>query len=148
MADAGGGVGDPALVAVDAPVGLEVVDGLVEVVGGGVDRGVVAGAAEGDVGELAAAAGGEDVGSVVGGALGAVHGEGVAVVEVRGVEAFAVDADCSAVGGDGVDVGLVEAVMVSALAGDDPRRVGLGARATIWSPTAYQRPGATSMSSP
>ena len=76
------------MVAVDAPVGLEVVDGLVEVVGGGVDGGVVAGSAEGDVGEFSAAAGGEDVGLVVGGSLGAVDGEGVAVVEVVGVEAF------------------------------------------------------------
>ena len=62
----GGGMGDPALVVGDSPVILEVVDGLAEVVGGGVDCGVVSGAAHGDVAEFSAAAGGEDVGPVVG----------------------------------------------------------------------------------
>jgi hypothetical protein len=99
-----GGVGDPALVALRAPVGVEVVDGLFEVVSGRVDRGVVAGAAEGDVGEFAAAAGGEDVGAGVGGALGAVDGEGVALVEVVGVESFAGDVHVASVAGNRVEV--------------------------------------------
>ena len=81
------------------PVGVEVVDGLFEVVGGGVDAGLLAGPAEGDVGEFAAAAGGEDVGAVDGGALGSVDGERVAVVEVLGVEPVAGDAHRSSVAG-------------------------------------------------
>ena len=104
-----GGVGDPALVALRAPVGVEVVDGLFEAVGGGVHGGVVAGAAEGDVGEFAAAAGGEDVGAVDGGALGSVDGEGVAVVEVVGVEAVAGDVHVASVAGDRVEVVVVDA---------------------------------------
>ncbi len=66
----GGGVGDPALVAGDSPVALQVINCLVEVVGGEVDGGVVPGAAHGHVAEFSAAASGEDVGLVVGGALG------------------------------------------------------------------------------
>ena len=93
------GVGDPALLMRLAPVGVEVVDGLFEVVGGRVHGGVVAGAAEGDVGEFAAAAGGEDVGAVDGGALGSVDGERVAVVEVFGVESVAGDVHVSSVAG-------------------------------------------------
>ena len=65
----------------------------------------VAGSAEGDVGELSAAAGGEDVGAVVGGALGAVDGEGVAVVEVLGVDRLAGEDDRPALGGDGSERG-------------------------------------------
>lgn len=87
VADAGGRVGDPALLVLDAPVDAEVVDRLSEVLGGGVDGRVVAGAAEGDVGELSAAPGGEDVGALEGGALGSVDREGIAVVEVVAVDA-------------------------------------------------------------
>src|SRR5688572_16203191 len=72
-------VDDPLLLVLAAPVGAEVLDGLVEGVGRGVELGAVLGATAGDVGELSAAAVGEDVGALVGGALGAVDGEGVAV---------------------------------------------------------------------
>jgi len=85
----GGVVDDPALVAVVGPIEGEVLAELGEVVGDGVEGGAVAGPTEGDVGQLSAAAGGEDVGAVVGGALGSVDGEGVAVVEVRGVDRLA-----------------------------------------------------------
>src|SRR3954469_25626495 len=78
----GGGLGDPALVSVDGPVGLDVLDRLGRGVGDGVQGRALAGAAHGDVGEFASAAVGEHVGAVEGGALGAVHGGGVAVVEV------------------------------------------------------------------
>jgi hypothetical protein len=71
-----------------APVGLEVANGLVHVVCRGVDSRVLRGAAHG-VGQLSSAAGGEDVGAIVGGALGSVDGEGVAVVQVLGVDLFA-----------------------------------------------------------
>jgi hypothetical protein len=79
------------LVAIDAPIILEVVDRLVEVVSGGVDGRVVPGSAEGDVGELPAPSGGEDVGSVVGGALCSVDGQCVGVVEVGLIETVASD---------------------------------------------------------
>ncbi|MBW3614941.1 MAG: hypothetical protein KY439_06475 [Actinobacteria bacterium] len=74
----------PALAAVHAPLGGEIFDGLVGVVGGEVEVGGVAGPAHGDVGELSAAAVGEDVRSVDRGALRAVHGDGVRVVEAVG----------------------------------------------------------------
>ena len=92
MSGLGSGVGDPALVVGLVPVGAEVADGLFEVVSGGVDAGLLAGAAEGDVGEFSTTAGGEDVGAVDGCALSSVDGEGVAVVEVLGVEPGAGDA--------------------------------------------------------
>lgn len=79
------------------PGGVQVVDGLLEVVGGGVDGRAVAGPGEGDVGELATSAGSEDVGTVVGGALRAVDGDGVRVVEVGGVEHLADEDDLSVV---------------------------------------------------
>ena len=91
LAGGGGEVGveGPALPAVVAPVALEVLDGLVEVVGDAVDRGLVCGSGEGDVGEFSSAAVEVDVGSVDGGALGAVDGGGVGVVEVAVVELLA-----------------------------------------------------------
>jgi hypothetical protein len=104
----------------DAPVGVEVVDGLFEVVGGGVDAGLVAGSAEGDVGEFSSAAGGEDVGAVDGCALGSVDGEGVAVVEVVGVEAVAGDQHGASVAGACRDVRLVDGGDGESFAGDDP----------------------------
>jgi hypothetical protein len=85
-----GGVGDPALGLIVRPVDAEVVAGLIEVVGDGVEGGAGTGSAEGDVGQFPAAASGEDVGAVVGGALGAVDGEGVAVVQVIGVDPLTV----------------------------------------------------------
>jgi hypothetical protein len=101
--DPGGGVGDPALVVFDAPVGLEVVDGLGEIVGDGMDGGAVAGPAEGDVGELPTTTGGEVVRALVGGALGAVDGERVGIVEVPGVDRCACQGHFPAVAGVGVD---------------------------------------------
>ena len=116
----GASVGDPALVRLVTPVGSEVVDRLFEAVGSGVDVGLVAGAAERDVGELSAAAGGEDVGAVDGGALGSVDGEGVAVVEVVGVEAVAGDAHRASVAGARVEVAVVDGGDGESFAGDDP----------------------------
>lgn len=95
--DLRGSVGDPALVVRYSPVGIEVVDGLVEVVGGCVDRGAFACSGECYVGELTSAAGGEDVGPVVGCSLGAVNRDGVGVVEVLGVEGLAEEDDVAAV---------------------------------------------------
>ncbi len=74
------------MVALGGPVVGDLLDGLVEVVGDGVDGRAVAGAGEGDIGKLSAAAFGQDVGAVGGGALFAVDSEGVAVVEVLVVE--------------------------------------------------------------
>lgn len=59
------------------------------------EGGTGSGSAEGDVGEFSAPTGGEDVGALVGGALGAVDGEGVAVVQVLGVDRWAVEDDGS-----------------------------------------------------
>jgi hypothetical protein len=83
----------PPLAAVVTPVPLEVLDGLVEVVGDAVDGGGVAGSGEGDVGEFSAAAVGVDVGPVDGGSLGSVHGGGVGVIEVVLVELLASELD-------------------------------------------------------
>ena len=88
--------------AVVTPVALEVLDGLVDVVGDTVDRGLVCGSGEGDVGEFASAAVEVDVGSVDGGALGAVDGGGVGVIEMAVVELLAPqhDRDLGVVEGD------------------------------------------------
>ena len=121
----GGRVDDPALVVRLSPVGVEVVDGLVEVVGGGVDAGLLASPAEGDVGELAASAAGEDVGAIDGGALGSMNRERVAVVEVLGVEPVACDAHVSSVAGVCVQVVVIYSGDGESFAGDDPgARVG------------------------
>ena len=117
-----GGVDDPALVVGDAPVALEVVDGLAEVVGDGVDGGVVSGPAHGDVAEFSAAARGEDVGGVVGGALGSVHGEGVGVVEVMVVDHLPVQDDVSSFTGPDDEASVVRIDLGDGqlLAGHDP----------------------------
>ena len=139
----------------------EVVEGLVKVVGDGVDGGSVAGAGEGDVGEFSAAAFGEVVGAVAGGALGAVNREGVAVVEVFVVDLLTGEVDVTAVvGGEGE--GLVVVVDVgdgAALAGDEVALVvggegdnlvpdGVGAAAGGPPPSAgWSRSGWVSLSS-
>lgn len=100
--------------AVVAPLAVEVLDGLVEVVGDALDGGGVSGSGEGDVGEFSAAAVEVDVGPVHGGALGAVDGGGIGVVEVfvvelvspqhdRKVAVLEGDADRSGAGVDGGD---------------------------------------------
>lgn len=61
--DLGRGVGDPALMVLDSPVGLEVASRLGEVVSGGVDGGVVARPTEGYVSEFAPAPGGKHMGA-------------------------------------------------------------------------------------
>lgn len=133
----GRGVGDPALVSVVGPVDGEVVAGLVEVVGDGVEGRACAGAAEGDVGELSSAASGEDVGAVAGGALGAVDGERVAVVEVVGVDRCAVEDDGPSVGVVAWrrDPGTSTAVTVRRSLVTSPS-AGTGASSTRWSPVA------------
>lgn len=107
-----------------APVGLEVVECLGDVVGGGVDRGAVPSAAEGDAGQLAATTRGEDVGAVVGGALGAVDGEGVAVVALQMRAAEGVDAP-------GYD-GMSDAIRASPFVPEGP---------TVWESGVGQDPG-------
>jgi hypothetical protein len=96
----GGGAGDRLLVAVERPVVGDVLDGLGEIVGDSVDDAGAAGAGHGDVGEFAAAAFGEIVAAFGGGALFALHGEGVAVIEVFAVERRAPKGDPAADVGD------------------------------------------------
>src|SRR5690606_28554058 len=83
------GVEGPALPAVVAPVAVEVLDGLVEVVGDAVDGGGVAGSGQGAVGEFSAAAVEVDVGPVDGGALDPVDGGRIRVLETLRVELVA-----------------------------------------------------------
>jgi len=74
-------VENPALTSVCRPVGRELFDGLLQVIGDAVDVGPVARSAHGDVGEFTPTAVGDDMGSVDGGALGSVDGGGIRVVD-------------------------------------------------------------------
>jgi hypothetical protein len=116
----GGGVGDPALRIADAPVGLEDIDCLTEVVGRDVDGGLIAGSAQRYIGELSAATRSEDVSAVIGGALSPVDSEGVAVVEVLRVVALAGDHHGPAVGGADRERVLVGSEDGKGLTGNDP----------------------------
>ncbi len=119
-ADGRGNAGDPLLVTVERPVMRDVLEGLAEVVGDGVDDAGPAGAGHGDVGELAATALGQVVGAIRGGALLAVHGQGVAVVKVVRVEGFPLQHNATAVvGRHRQRLGpLVDGDDAAALAGD------------------------------
>ncbi len=79
----------PALAAVNAPLGDEILDGLLGVVSRDVHEAGIARAAHGDVGELPAAAVGEDVGPVDGRSLHAVDSHGVGVAEAVTTELLA-----------------------------------------------------------
>ena len=110
----------PGLIAVGGPVVGDRLDGLLGAVSDGVDSGSVAGSGHRDVGELPAAAFGQDVSAVGRRALLAVHGEGVAVVEMLSVDGLA-GQDHGAVVGGAQGQGLAAVVDVGdagALAGD------------------------------
>jgi hypothetical protein len=77
-----GNSADPLLVAVVRPVVGDVLDGLVELLGDGVHDGHVARQGHGDVGQFSTAAFGQIVGAVRGVTVVALHGQGVAVIEV------------------------------------------------------------------
>jgi hypothetical protein len=136
-ADPSRGAGDPVLVSFVGPVVGEVADGLVEGIGDGIDGGLVAGAGQGDVGELAAAALGGGVGAVARRTFLAVHGQGVAVVQVQSVEDGAGEGDVAAfLGLEGEGSGpWIDGDDAAAFAGDRSPS-GLGARVTTGSPTA------------
>jgi hypothetical protein len=76
------GVDGPGLSLLPAPVPGEVFDGLVRVVGDGVNVGGVSGSAHGDVSELSPAAVGEEMGGIEGGALASMDGRGVSQGEL------------------------------------------------------------------
>jgi hypothetical protein len=67
-----------------APLSLQVLSGLMAVVGDDPGGGGLPSSAHGDVGEFAAAAVGQEMGAVDGGALDPVRGGGVAVIDLVG----------------------------------------------------------------